>query len=58
MAAKQSTSVSLTSEQRRAIEDARLKRARGNEMPSVASIVREALDRGLPLVVDDGRKAG
>jgi hypothetical protein len=48
---KQATSVSLTAEQRRAIDEVRAKRARGDDKPSIGVIVREALDEGLPRVL-------
>jgi len=56
MAAKQTTSVSLTPEQRQAIDDVRQRLAVDGEVPSRNAVMRAALTLGLPLVGQQGRR--
>lgn len=52
---KRSTSIALGPDIRRKIEDAREKLALGTIRPSMGSVVREAITRGLPLVLSDAQ---
>lgn len=53
MAAKQATSVALDPATRERIERARTKLSHGTIKPSLGEVIREAIDRGLPLLTAD-----